>query len=765
MTEMKISRATPLTVGITLIATLWLGCSFNPIVRRDKFFASGQRYYQKGQYREALIQFQNSLQSDPKFVDGHYQVAQCYIKLGNGQEAYLELRRVIDLNPNYVKAHIDLGNLYLLGGADARKAQDEADKALAIDPNNAEAHALMANSIARQGNPFDAEKEMERAVQLAPGKPDAYMNLAVLQENAKQFPAAEDSFKKAISMDPKSARPVMALAIFYADQQRFNEAEQQIQHAIELAPKDPEPRLMLGRLYQGEQKFDQAEEVYKQGKQALADDPEGYTMLGDYYADTRQIDKGIAEFASLLGQHPKAIRLKKKYAALLLMGNRLDDASNVADEILKENPKDTNGLLIKAQVMARQDNSAGAAPLVQSVLKAQPDDAVAHYLLGTIYSQTGNTEQADAEWHRAAQLKPEFWEVQEALANLALQKHDPLQLQQAADALIKILPISPEGYIYRGMAKATRNDLAGADADLSKAIQLAPKSPIPYTRMAELRMNERKFSDAEKLFEQALTLNPNAVDALNGLASLFAVQKQPKKGIDRVQAQVAKTPNNPAVYMLLGQLEWNEKELDQAEAAFQKASELDKKDTNSLMTLGRVQVARGSDDKAIATYQAALQRDPRDVRIYFLLGGIEQRHGNWQGAEDLYQKALAVQPDYPLAANDLAFLMLEHGGNTDVALHYAQVARRAFPDFPNTADTLAWADYKKGVYSSAIELLQVALNQQPQNATYHYHLGLAYAKTRNVAQAREHLQRALQLNPKIPQANEIKKTLGELAKG
>ena len=72
--------------------------------------------------------------------------------------------------------------------------------------------------------------------------------------------------------------------------------------------------------------------------------------------------------------------------------------------------------------------------------------------------------------------------------------------------------------------------------------------------------------------------------------------------------------------------------------------------------------------------------------------------------------------------------MLQHGGNTDVALTLAQTARRTLPDSPNVADTLALAYYQKGVYSSAIDLLEEAVKKQPQNATMHYHLGMAYQK-------------------------------------
>jgi tetratricopeptide (TPR) repeat protein len=162
------------------------------------------------------------------------------------------------------------------------------------------------------------------------------------------------------------------------------------------------------------------------------------------------------------------------------------------------------------------------------------------------------------------------------------------------------------------------------------------------------------------------------------------------------------------------------------------------------------------------SYQESIQRNPRDVRSYILLGTLEEQRGNWQKAQELYQKALQVQPDYPLAANNLACLTLEHGGNADVALSLAQIARRGMPDSPSAADTLAWAYYQKGAYASAIDLLNEAVKQDPQNPTFHYHLGLAYQKTNDRARAKEHLEWTLKIDPNYSQAAEVKKTLAEL---
>ncbi len=92
----------------------------------------------------------------------------------------------------------------------------------------------------------------------------------------------------------------------------------------------------------------------------------------------------------------------------------------------------------------------------------------------------------------------------------------------------------------------------------------------------------------------------------------------------------------------------------------------------------------------------------------------------------------------------------------------AQTARRGMPNSSNAADTLGWAYFQKGAYNMAIDLFKEALKKSPEEATYHYHLGLAYQKAKQPALAKQHLERVLKINPKYTNADEVRKALAQL---
>jgi Tfp pilus assembly protein PilF len=746
-----------------LTLALLAGCSRDPNVRKQKYLESGNRYFQKQDYRAAAIQFENAIQVDPKYAAAHYQLAQSFLHLADWRGGYLELTRTIDLAPENLKAQTDLGNL-LLGARQFDQAQQRADLVLQKDPNNVDAHILRATALAKLQETDASLKEMQAAIELNPERAPSYLDMAFLQISAKQATAAEESFKKAVSLEPKSVLARLALGTFYSQQKRWPDAETQFRQAVEIEPKNIGPRIALCNLFLAQKETSQAEEVAKETKDALKDSPNGYRLLGDLYYQLGDLPKAVDEYASLYKQHPKDLRVKKNYIDLLVLQGRLEEAATLNDQILKANPKDQGSVIVRDQILIKRGHAAEALDQLRTAIKNEPDNALAHYYLGLAFNATGDSGQAETEWRQTARLNPKFVEAQSALAAVALRKGDPEDLTNAAEAIISARPSAPDGYVLRAVAKSSKHDQTGAETDLNRAMEVDPHNPSGFTAMAQLRTSQKRYADAERLYGQALTIDSNATTALQGLVALLVSEKQADKAMAEVTEMITKAPENSGYYMLEANLLLSRKppEFDKAEAALLKASDLNKSDAAPLLILAQLYTARGAADKAEASSQEALQHNPKNAQLSFLVGAIEDGQGHWQKAQDLYQKALQFQPDLALASNNLAYSMLEHGGNSDVALTLAQTARQKLPDNPSVADTLAWAYYKKGTYTSAINLLEDAIKKAPDDPSFHYHLGLAYQKIEEKSKAKAHLERTLQLNPAFEHAADVRTVLAEL---
>jgi tetratricopeptide (TPR) repeat protein len=763
---MKRSSLFRLFLVLVSLAAFLTACSRDPNVRKQKYFESGQRYYAEGKYREAVIQFRNATQVDSTFAAAHYQLAQAYLKVQDWQHAYTELGRTLELQSDNYKAQVDIANL-LIAGNELKMAQEHTDVLAEKQPNDPDTHIVLANLFAAQHRFDDATAETRKAILLAPDRGDSYVNLALLETKLNQPDAAETHFKKAIDLKATTVNPHLALAAFYQSRGRYPEAEQQVQTVITADPKDTDSRASLAKLYLAEGKRPEAEVFLKQVKNEMPDVSAAYRMLGDFYFAIGDLDKAVGEYESLYNDHRKDSQVQKNYVQLLILKNRLDEADKINEAVLKTAAKDDEALTYRGEIQIGRGKLSDATQTLQSAITNNPYNAVAHYQLGLALNQLGNLDRAGAEWQEAARLKPDMIEAQRGLAGVALQKSDMSGLEQAATKIVTLQPASPDGYALRAISLMARKQYPAAEQDARKAMEVAPQSAPGYLQMGNLRTLELKSSEAETWYKQALSRDPNSVDALRGLMNIYLAQKHPEKAIATAKAQIAAAPNNTVFYDLLGSALLAQKNYGEAETALKKAVEINKNNWDAYAKLGQAQTSKGAVDEALATYNAGAAANPMVPVFQLLMGGVYETKHDLEKAKNAYQTALQIKPEDPSASNNLAYVLLETNGNADIALQLAQTARRGLPESSNVADTLGWAFYQKGVYQSAISMFQEAIklaakNKEADSAVYHYHLGMAYAKSEQPALARQHFERVLKIDPKYSDAEDVKKQLAQL---
>ncbi len=756
-----------------VIAALLTGCSRDPNVRKQKYFDSGEKYFAEGKYREAVIQYLNAVQIDPRFAQAHYQLSQSYLKLGDKNHAFQELNQTVELAPDNYHAHADLANL--LSGvrnpdgstlADALKqAKTHLDILRAKQPNTPETHEAWAYYDLALKDLGPALQEVQQAIALDPNRSESYLLLALIQLQSNLPDQAEASYKKAIQIDPKSMNAQLLLGGFYASHNRLADAEQQFKHAIEVAPKDPAPRAALVPVLMQEGKKDEIESFLRQTKKDLPNNPEGYRMLGDYYYAIGDLDKAVAEFASLYDAHPKDIRAKKNYIQLLILKNQLAEATKLNNEILKSNPHDVDGLICKGQIQIAQGDPAGAVESLQGALRNDPDNATAHFHMGVAYAQQNDSARAESEWRDAVHDNPSLLQAQKALATLELGRGENQAALDTAQQIITSQPYAADGYLLHSQAELQTQKYSDAQHDSEEAMKRAPQNPAPYIELGAIQLTQKHYPEAEKFYQQALDKDPTSTSGLSGLMHVYVAQKNYDKAIAAANAQIAKSPNVSNFHDLLATALYDgKKDYPGAHAELQKAIDLDKNNIDAIEKLGRVEVQQHNPDQALSLYLNATKTNPREVRFYILIGQLYSDKQNWDQAKVMYQQALSISPDNPLAANNLAYVILEQGGNVDLAMNMAQTARRGMPDSPSFADTLGWAYYHKGIYQSAINQFQEALRLNEKNGgaddpVVHYHLGLAYQKANQISLARQQLEKALKLSPDNADA---RKALSEL---
>jgi tetratricopeptide (TPR) repeat protein len=188
-----------------------------------------------------------------------------------------------------------------------------------------------------------------------------------------------------------------------------------------------------------------------------------------------------------------------------------------------------------------------------------------------------------------------------------------------------------------------------------------------------------------------------------------------------------------------------------AREALNAAIGADPKFVKARLALAQLDTAEGKIDDARQRLETVLSSDQNNLLARQWLGDLEEVKGNHIAAIDHLRKVVAATQDNAQAANNLAYLLLEHGNQPDEALKYAQRAVELAPEHAAYCDTLGWVFYKKGMYAAAIPYFERA-SAHPESAVWKYHLAMAYAKAGDKRRGKTMLEVALKQNPRVPEA-------------
>ena len=142
------------------------------------------------------------------------------------EQAMQEFQAVLQINPNHAAAHRGLGYAYL------RKRQFEPAaehfrRAAVIDPSDARVHyynALLMNLTGRVDDPWAMKKEAEKAISLAPELADAYILLAAAHAADGDMNAAIEAVTKAVRLSPRNDAYLLNLAQYSMMAQKWDDA-------------------------------------------------------------------------------------------------------------------------------------------------------------------------------------------------------------------------------------------------------------------------------------------------------------------------------------------------------------------------------------------------------------------------------------------------------------------------------------------------------------------------------------------------------------
>src|SRR6266568_882223 len=392
-----------------LIVAASTSCSRDPNVVKARELQNGNKYFDKGQYKNASIMYRSALRKDAKYGEAYYRLALTDLKMDQPVAAVGSLRRAIELlkpdRPERTDARIKLADIYLdyLERAPKREGdvidevQHTIDDLLKADPKSMDGHRLkgrlffiMADDAATKHEEAKLKDALQNAIaefkianSLQPDQTNVVIYLARTLTANQQLGEAEKLYRNLVEKEKDNIKVYMELYRMYMFQNQPDQAEAILKKAVENNPKRYELLINLAQHYYGRKRRDDVVHVLETLKSHAKDYPQAFEQAGLFYFRLGDGAEAMRQYEDGIKANParKAFYQKLIMEVLMAQGRR-DDAKKVNDQILAADPKDNDALNIQAQLLLDKGDLQNAVAQLQTVVARAPGNFVAHYNLG-----------------------------------------------------------------------------------------------------------------------------------------------------------------------------------------------------------------------------------------------------------------------------------------------------------------------------------------------------------------------------------------------
>jgi tetratricopeptide (TPR) repeat protein len=575
----------------------------------------------------------------------HYSLAKWNEDKGDLPKAISEMRTALKYNPNSSAIYLEMAGLMAKSG-NSQEAIEYAQKAAELDPRDPGPHWLLANIYFRpqmRGDSATADiqkaiKELEKLRELSPSDERIYYALGGAYFELNQPEKAIEAYEKFQSISTDVDNGYREIAKYYERIGNSEKAAEYLLLGLKNQPESVESLTMLAAIYLKQSKNTEAIPIYKK---LLA-------VTGDNAGASRRL------------------------ASLLIESGENSEAITVLKNLAKTAPGDpiSQTLLGRAQIGLHKYPEA-----IETLKSVSTNDLSismeAQFYLGRAYEESGNRKEAIDIFSRLLQKIPaddeeaksnrllfqhrlaaNYWETGEREKAIAIYqdmaKADPkanallMQAYRISRQFDKAIPLGKEQFekdpanLQTGIEYAQALTDAGRTKEgaeiLNKLLQNNPEEVDLYIALSQLYLQDKRFSDAEKIL-------------------LRAEEKNPKEGSDKERIKFQKA----TVYE-------RQKDYDRAEFLFKELLKDNPSNATVLNYLGYMLADRGVRlDEAVKYVKEALAIDPRNGAYLDSLGWAYFKLNDLHNAEKYLLEADGIVKNDPTIVEHLGDLYFKTG--------------------------------------------------------------------------------------------------------
>lgn len=714
--------------------------------------------YGKRDMDAALAAYREALQVNPSFKESQAAVIQLLLLQGKTDVAAEALQGLAKAAPGQPQT-LYLQAMLAYAKNDLKAAREYAQKLLPLAPDNFRALELAGMTELRLGSNVRAEALLAKALQIAPGLPMARRGLVTTYVRLGRLDKAIATLPPEVEGNGRDPAMLALAGQVYMLHGDVDRAQRYFAKASSLDPKDPTKRtsLALSRLALGQSDAALGE------LQSIAASDDGVVAdmaLINALLQERKIDQALKAIDALEKKRPTDVLPVFLRGRALLLKKDAAGARKAMERVLEIDPNYFPAVAVLSVLDNADKRPDDARARLEAAIKRQPGNVQAHLALVELRAANGATQSELADLLRKAlEAAPASPLPRLLLAEHHLRNNAPKDALTVAQQGVAALPDDVQLLDVLGRAQSANGEHNQALATFNRMAALQPQSPQPLLRMASAHLLASDPAAAGQSLRKALELDPQLLQAQQGLVSLAMSAQKPADALSISRTVQKQRPKEAVGYLMEGQIHAAGKAWDKA-ADILRVGLKQIASAQLAVPLHEVLLSAGKKPEADRWAAEWLHTQPKDAVFPLYLGSRAIDNKDYPESLRQFERVIALQPNNAVALNNRAWLKGELG--LGGALADAERANALAPNQPAFMDTWAMLLSAANQHDRAVELEKKAVQMQPQLLRLKLNLAKIQIRAGNKDAARVLLDELGAAGEKFPaqaEVEQLKKTL------
>ena len=502
-----------------------------------------------------------------------------------------------------------------------------------------------------------------------------------------------------------------------------------------------------GDEYVKEEKFKEAVIEYKNAVKAVPKDPAAHWKLAKASIEAKDIRTAFAELQKTVELDPNNFEALGKLGEIYVMAGKKDEATQIADNLVKSRPNDPQGYILQSGLAVRAGKVDEGIAKLKKAAELDPKRIRTLLTIGNMYLLKKDGKSAREWYDKALAADPNAVDVHVTRGNFFFASGERDEGEKAYRKAIELgkekeaLRIAlAEHYLYQGRMEESEKELNAIIKEMNS--QKARKV------LAEIKLETGKVADAKPIVDGILKENDKDLDGKYLKGRIALVEKR----LDDAKALFGEVVKQDAgmararLYNGLTDIQQGHVEVGRKE--IEEAVKLDPGNARGQLLLGEVSLRSGAPAAAEKAALEVLRRNPSNALAAVLLADSFLARKEWTKGEQIYQAMMKQLPQSPVGYLKMGLSRKLQGKPKDAAGFFAQAVEKN-PKALTAINEYIFALAAAKDLVKAKKVLDETVAKEPKNALLWDMVGRFHMASGKLAEAEAAFLKSIELAPEF----------------